>query len=474
MNDAPPRAGNPAGKRLALRSAVIAALGGLLFGFDTAVISGTTDALKDVFSLNAGGLGFTVATALIGTIVGAAATGLWKPADVFGRKKVLYAIGILYLVSAIGSALAPDWGTFMALRFIGGVGVGAAAAVAPIYNAEVAPPKLRGRMVGLFQFNIVLGILLAYLSNYVMLQLAPEATAWRWMFGVEALPALAFALLLVLVPESPRWLMKVGRVAEADRVIEALASDPEEARLAHKEITEALETDDAEQRPKFFTRRHRKVIFLALAIAAFNQLSGINAVLYYAPSIFESAGMGESASFLSSGGVGLINLISTMLALFVIDKLGRRKLMLIGSLGYLITLGLLSATFLSQGADFSGTASMFVVLLVMLFVAAHAFGQGAVIWVFISEIFPTSIRARGQAFGSLVHWGAAAVISWIFPLLAEVVGGGMAFAFFFVCMVGQLVWVLVLMPETKGVPLEKLKGVLGVGDSRPVHSESGR
>lgn len=476
MNDrtAPTPARSAAAGRLALRSAVIAALGGLLFGFDTAVISGTTDALKRVFSLSAAGLGFTVATALIGTIVGAAATGIWKPADRIGRKKVLYAIGILYLVSALGSALAPDWVSFMVLRFVGGVGVGAAAAVAPIYNAEVSPPRLRGRMVGLFQFNIVLGILLAYLSNYVVLQLAPDATDWRWMFGVEALPALAFVLLLVLVPESPRWLMKVGRVTEADRVLAALASDPEEARSAREEITEALETDDAQGREKFFVRRNRKIILLAFAIAAFNQLSGINAVLYYAPSIFASAGMGESASFLSSGGVGLINLISTMLALLVIDRIGRRRLMLVGSLGYLITLGVLAVTFLSQGEAFSGAASTLVVIMVMLFVAAHAFGQGAVIWVFISEIFPTSIRARGQAFGSLTHWGFAAAISWIFPLLAEAVGGGMAFAFFFGCMVVQLVWVLMLMPETKGVPLEKLRGLLGVQDGSDVRSGSGR
>lgn len=473
MQNVPTRMGNP-GNRLALRSAVIAALGGLLFGFDTAVISGTTDALQDVFSLSSGGLGFTVATALIGTITGAAVTGIWKPADVFGRKKILYAIGLLYLVSAVGSALAPDWVSFMVLRFVGGIGVGAAAAVAPIYNAEVSPPRLRGRMVGLFQFNIVLGILLAYLSNYVTLQLAPEATAWRWMFGVEALPAFAFVLLLVLVPESPRWLMKVGRSTEAGRVIEAFAPDPDEARRVHTEIAEALATDGTQQRVPFFARRHRKIILLALAIAAFNQLSGINAVLYYAPSIFSSAGMGESASFLSSTGVGLINLVSTMLALVVIDRLGRRRLMLVGSIGYLVTLGLLAGTFFSQGSDFSGAASLLVVVLVMLFVAAHAFGQGAVIWVFISEIFPTSIRARGQAFGSLVHWAFAAAVSWVFPLLADVVGGGTAFAFFFVCMVGQLVWVLVLMPETKGVPLEKLQRVLGVADDRRVGSDSGR
>lgn len=476
MNDrtAPTAAGNPAGKRLALRSAVIAALGGLLFGFDTAVISGTTDALQRVFSLSGAGLGFTVATALIGTIVGAAATGIWKPADLIGRKKVLYVIGVLYLVSALGTALAPDWVSFMALRFVGGIGVGAAAAVAPIYNAEVSPPKLRGRMVGLFQFNIVLGILLAYLSNYVVLQLAPDTSAWRWMFGVEALPALVFVLLLFLVPESPRWLMKVGREQEADRLITVLASDPDEARLAREEITEALKTDSAELRSSFFTSRHRKIILLAFAIAAFNQLSGINAVLYYAPSIFESAGMGESASFLNSAGVGLINLIATMLALAVIDRLGRRKLMLVGSLGYLVTLGILAVTFLSQGEEFSGGASVLVVVMVMLFVAAHAFGQGAVIWVFISEIFPTSIRARGQAFGSLTHWGFAAAVSWIFPLLAEAVGGGMAFAFFFVCMVGQLVWVLLLMPETKGVPLEEMKGVLGLRGGSDTHQNTGR
>jgi sugar porter (SP) family MFS transporter len=473
MNNPPDRTGNSAPRSLALRSAVIAALGGLLFGFDTAVISGTTDALQQVFSLSAAGLGFTVATALIGTIVGAAATGIWKPADLFGRKKVLCAIGILYLVSALGCAFAPDWVSFMVLRFVGGIGVGAAAAVAPMYNAEVSPPNNRGRMVGLFQFNIVLGILLAYLSNYVLLELAPEATAWRWMFGVQAVPSLAFVLLLALVPESPRWLLKVGRTTEADRVIAALTSDPNEAQLARKEIAEALETDEVNPRAKFFSRPHRKIILLAFAIAAFNQLSGINAVLYYAPSIFKSAGMGESASFLSSGGVGLINLISTMLALLVIDRFGRRKLMLIGSIGYLLTLGLLTATYLSQGDDFSGTASLFVVVMVMLFVAAHAFGQGAVIWVFIAEIFPTSIRARGQAFGSLVHWGFAAIISWIFPLLADTVGGAMAFAFFFLCMLGQLVWVLLLMPETKGVPLEKLTAALGVQDGPEAPAGSG-
>ncbi|NYH80652.1 sugar porter (SP) family MFS transporter [Actinopolyspora biskrensis] len=471
---APTPAGNLAGKKLVLRSAVIAALGGLLFGFDTAVVSGTTEALKRVFSLGGAGLGFTVATALIGTIVGAAATGLGKPADRIGRKKVLYAIGILYMVSALGSALAPGWVSFMVMRFVGGIGVGAAAAVAPIYNAEVAPPKLRGRMVGLFQFNIVLGILLAYLSNYVVLQVAPDATAWRWMFGVEALPALAFVLLLALVPESPRWLMKVGRVEEADRLITVLASDADQARLAREEIIEANEADHTEQRTTFFARPHRKIILLAFAIAAFNQLSGINAVLYYAPSIFESAGMDESASFLSSAGVGLINLISTMLALVVIDRLGRRKLMLVGSFGYLLTLGVLAVTFLSQGEAFSGAASLLVVVMVMLFVAAHAFGQGAVIWVFISEIFPTSIRARGQAFGSLTHWGFAAAISWIFPLLAEAIGGGTAFTFFFVCMVGQLVWVLLLMPETKGVPLEEMKGVLGLRHSPDSHPDAGR
>ncbi|ANS77569.1 sugar and carbohydrate transporter [Serinicoccus hydrothermalis] len=442
---------------LVIRSAIIAALGGLLFGFDTAVISGTTSNLTEVFDLNGFELGFTVATALIGTVVGAAYAGLGKPADRYGRKPVLIVIGVLYVVSALGSALATDWITFMVFRFVGGLGVGAATAVAPIYNAEVAPPRHRGRLVGLFQFNIVLGILLAYLSNFAILGLFPEETAWRWMFGAEALPALVFALLVFFIPESPRWLMAVGRDDEARTIIDQLTSDETEARTQREEIKEALESEGDSAHVPFFTSGHRKVILLAFAIAAFNQLGGINAVLYYAPSIFESAGLEESAAFLNSAGVGLVNLVATVLALTLIDRVGRKFLMYVCSAGYLVTLGLLTVLFFLYEGDFSGVTSGLVVASIMLFVGVHAFGQGAVIWVFISEIFPNAIRARGQSFGALTHWTFAAAISWTFPAIASGLGAAFAFGLFFLGGVAMTVWTITVMPETKGIPLEEMQ-----------------
>lgn len=456
---------------LVLRSAIIAALGGLLFGFDTAVISGTTADLTRVFDLSGFSLGFTVATALIGTIVGAAWAGLLKPADTYGRKPVLFAIGILYVVSAVGSALATDWILFMIFRFIGGLGVGAATSVAPIYNAEVAPPRHRGRLVGLFQFNIVVGILVAYLSNYALLSLLPDDVAWRYMFGVEAVPALVFVLLLFLVPESPRWLMTAGRRDEAIETIERLSSSAEEARFQREEIEEALRSEENLPSVSFFTGDHRKVILLAFAIAAFNQLGGINAVLYYAPQIFQDAGLGEGAAFLNSAGVGLANLLATIAALYLIDRVGRRWLMLVCSAGYLLTLGTLTLLFVVYEGDFSGVTSGIVVASIMLFVGAHAFGQGAVIWVFISEIFPTAIRARGQSWGALTHWSFAAAISWSFPAIANSLGGGVAFGFFFVCGGLMTVWVLKVMPETKGVPLEEMEATLGLKHSEAMARE---
>lgn len=456
---------------LVLRSAIIAALGGLLFGFDTAVISGTTKDLTRVFDLTGFSLGFTVATALIGTIVGAAWAGLLKPADTYGRKPVLFAIGILYVVSALGSALATDWILFMIFRFIGGVGVGAATAVAPIYNAEVAPPKHRGRLVGLFQFNITVGILLAYLSNFAILSIFPEETAWRWMFGVEAVPAAAFFFLLFLVPESPRWLMTVGRTQEASDTLDRLSADAEEARFQREEIQEALRNDEDMPKVRFFTSAHRRVILLAFAIAAFNQLGGINAVLYYAPAIFEDAGLGESAAFLNSAGVGLANLLATIAALYFIDRLGRRILMLICSAGYIITLGLLTVMFFLYEGNFSGFQGGVVVAGVMLFVAVHAFGQGAVIWVFISEIFPTAIRARGQSWGALTHWTFAAAISWSFPAIAANLGGAVAFGFFLFFGILMTFWVIKVMPETKGVPLEEMEATLGLEKSTAMKGE---
>jgi len=456
---------------LVLRSAIIAALGGLLFGFDTAVISGTTSDLERVFDLNGFWLGFTVATALIGTVIGAAYAGLGKPADIYGRKPVLFIIGILYVISALGSALATDWIVFMIFRFLGGLGVGAATAVAPIYNAEVAPPKHRGRLVGLFQFNIVIGILVAYLSNFAILGIFPDDTAWRWMFGVEAVPAAAFFLLLFLVPESPRWLMSVGRNDEARGIIERLSADEEEARFQREEIEEALRDEDEGPSVKFFTAGHRKVILLAFAIAAFNQLSGINAVLYYAPTIMQDAGLGESAAFLSSAGVGIANLVATVAALLIIDKVGRKFLMKVCAAAYLVTLGTLSAMFFIFGGSFSGLTGGVVVVMLMLFVGGHAFGQGAVIWVFISEIFPTAIRARGQSWGALTHWGFAAAISWSFPAIAATAGGGVAFGFFFLCGVAMTFWVLKVMPETKGIPLEEMERELGLKDSEAMKAE---
>lgn len=456
---------------LVLRSAIIAALGGLLFGFDTAVISGTTKDLTEVFGLSGFWLGFTVATALIGTIVGAAYAGLGKPADRYGRKSVLFAIGILYVVSAIGSALATDWYLFMFFRFIGGVGVGAATAVAPIYNAEVAPPRHRGRLVGLFQFNITVGILLAYVSNFVILGLFPEETAWRWMFGVEAVPALAFFLLLFLVPESPRWLMAQGRPDEASAVIGRLSADEDEARVQREEIAAAIATEGDTARVPFFTAGHRKVILLAFAIAAFNQLGGINAVLYYAPSIFESAGLGESAAFLNSAGVGLVNLLATILALSLIDRVGRRFLMLVCSAGYILTLGVLTLLFFVYEGNFSGVTGGLVVASTMLFVAVHAFGQGAVIWVFISEIFPNAIRARGQSWGALTHWTFAAAISWSFPAIAGSLGGGFAFLLFFLGGLAMAVWTIRVMPETKNIPLEEMQDTLQLSGSAAMREQ---
>jgi MFS transporter, SP family, xylose:H+ symportor len=445
---------------LVLRSAIVAALGGLLFGFDTAVISGTTQDLERVYQISGFTLGFTVATALIGTVVGALIAG--PPVDRYGRKKVLFAIGILYLLGALGTGLVSNLVLFQIFRFLGGVGVGVASVVAPIYTAEIAPPRYRGRLVGLVQFNIVLGILLAYLSNAIIEATLPEDIAWRWMFLVMAFPAIVFFLLVFTVPETPRWLFQVGRRDEAVEVVQRTTSTREDAEFEIREIEEALAAQQGQTKVPFFTRRNRKVILLAFAIAAFNQLSGINAILYYAPDIFRMAGAGESAALLQSVGIGLVNLIVTMAALTVIDKIGRRKLMLIGSIGYLVSLGSLAVIFYAYDGQFSGFSSVLVLIGLVVFIAAHAFGQGSVIWVFISEIFPNSVRGRGQSFGSLTHWVFAAVVSYAFPGVAAALGGGTAFTLFFICMVGQLIWVLRIMPETRGVPLEEMEAALGI------------
>ncbi|MDF3050487.1 MAG: sugar transporter, partial [Pseudonocardia sp.] len=300
------------------------------------------------------------------------------------------------------------------------------------------------------------------LSNAIIEATLPEDIAWRWMFLVMAFPAIVFFLLVFTVPETPRWLFQVGRRDEAVEVVQRTTSSREDAEFEIREIEEALAAQHGQTKVPFFTRRNRKVILLAFAIAAFNQLSGINAILYYAPDIFRMAGAGESAALLQSVGIGLVNLVVTMAALTVIDKIGRRKLMLIGSIGYLVSLGSLAVIFFAYDGQFSGLSSVLVLIGLVVFIAAHAFGQGSVIWVFISEIFPNSIRGRGQSFGSLTHWVFAAVVSYAFPGIAAALGGGMAFTLFFVCMVGQLIWVLRVMPETRGVPLEEMEAALGI------------
>jgi SP family xylose:H+ symportor-like MFS transporter len=453
-----------------LRSAVIAALGGLLFGFDTAVISGTEGTLRLIFADTYESFsrvlgnpdtwhGFTVATALIGTIMGSILVG--KPADRYGRRTILFALGALYLISALGSALAWDWGSLVFFRFVGGLAVGGSSVVAPMYNAEISPARFRGRMVALTQFNIVFGVLLAFTSNYVISSLELGEQAWRWMFGVEAIPAMAFFCLLFLNPRSPRWLVAGDRIGEARDVIRRLGADEGDVEGEIREIRDSLKAEKDSRKVPLFQSRYRKPIMLAMAIAIFNQLSGINALMYYAPRIFGMAGWTEGAAMLSSVGVGLVNLVFTMTAMLIIDHFGRKRLMVVGSVGYIISLGATALTFYRNGTDFSQTGSMVVLVSLLVFIASHAFGQGAVIWVFISEIFPNNIRARGQALGSFTHWFMAAAISWTFPVFAEA-SGGHVFTFYTVCMVGQLIWVLLVMPETKGISLEKMQEKLGI------------
>ncbi len=440
-------------------STLIAALGGFLFGFDTAVISGTTEALERVFALGGFALGFTVASALIGTIVGSLVAG--RPADVFGRRAALLAIAVLYFVSAIGCALAWSWASLLFFRFVGGIGIGGASVVSPMYVAEISPARLRGRLVAVTQLNIVLGILVAFFSNYWIASLGLGEGEWRWMLGVVAVPAAAFFLLLFLTPQSPRWLVAHGRGDEAAAVLARLGSAPAAVTAEVQEIRRSLDLEHHSLAESLFQPAYRRPVLLAVAIAAFNQLSGINAVLYYAPAVFRMAGAGHDAALLQSVLVGGSNLVFTLLAMALIDRFGRRRLMIVGSIGYVVTLGTASWAFYRYGTAFDAFGSRVVLVSLLGFIAAHAFGQGAVIWVFISEIFPNRVRARGQALGSFTHWFMAAVISWTFPMIAGA-SGGHAFAFYAAMMVLQLVWVLKVMPETKGVPLEEIQKRLGI------------
>lgn len=454
--------------RTLLASSLIAALGGLLFGFDTAVISGAEQRLEEIFS-PAEGLnpwwqkfwhGTLIASALVGTVMGSLAVG--RPCDWFGRRYVMFWLAILYFLSAVGSALAWDWYSLVFFRWLGGLGVGGASVVSPMYIAEISPARMRGRLVALAQFNIVMGILLAYFSNYVISSFNLDVDLeWRWMFGVEAFPALAFYFLIFFTPRSPRWLVAQGRDDEARQVLERVGVDRADGGGIDEElaaIRRSISESHHSLSEPFFQARYSRPILLAFMIAMFNQLSGINAVLYFSKRIFENAGFAESAGLLNSVGLGLMNVVFTMLGLALIDHIGRRKLMLIGSVGYIASLSATAWVFFTPEADgsFTSIGSTTVLVSLLVFIASHAVGQGAVIWVFIGEIFPNHLRARGQAFGSFTHWIFCAAISWTFPLFAQ--AGGYIFAFYALSMVGQLIWVLTVMPETKGVPLEEVEG----------------
>ncbi|MDO9575944.1 MAG: sugar porter family MFS transporter [bacterium] len=446
-------------KKFVILSALVAALGGLLFGFDTAVISGTTKWLEKVFALSTFGLGFTVASALIGTIIGAISIG--KPADRYGRRNMLFTIAALYFVSAVGSALAWDWYLLLFFRFIGGLGIGGASVVSAMYIAEISPAKYRGRLVGITQFNIVLGILLAFFSNYIISGMNLGTIEWRWMFGVEAFPAFAFFFLLFNIPRSPRWLVAKNRLEEARLVLGKCGRDTGNTEEEIQAIKASLDIEHSSLQEPLLCKKYIKPIMLAVVIAMFNQLSGINAILYYAPKIFEMAGAGAESALLQTVAVGGINLIMTILALAIIDNFGRKKLMLVGSVGYILSLASVALAFYTYGTNFTKTGSVVVLISLLIFIASHAVGQGAVIWVFLSEIFPNRVRARGQALGTFTHWFMAAAISWTFPMIAAK-SGGHTFAFYAVCMVGQLLWVLYVMPETKGISLEQIQKKLGI------------
>ena len=433
-------------KRILLWS-ITAALAGFLFGFDVVVISGADKKLQLLWGSSDTFHGWVVmGMALWGTVIGAIFGGF--PTNKYGRKNTLIAIGVLFAVSAIGSALSNDPYVFALFRFIGGIGVGASTIAAPAYISEIAPAKDRGRLVALYQFNIVFGILIAFLSNYLLSGIGENA--WRWMLGVEAIPAVLYILFALKVPRSPRWLLSKSRISEAKKVLALI--DPKadvDAQIAamnqHSEKSDKSET--------IFIKKYRFPLILAFLIAFFNQFSGINAFLYYAPRIFEEAGLGESTALLSSVGIGVTNLVFTLLGVFLIDKVGRKTLMYVGSVGYIISLGLVSAAF------FYGWTGLAVPIFLFLFIAAHAIGQGAVIWVFISEIFPNHLRASGQSFGSSVHWILAALIPSLIPYLFQhpMVGAGVVFLIFAVMMVFQLLFVMFLMPETKGKTLEELE-----------------
>lgn len=432
-----------------LRWSVIASFAGFLFGFDTVVISGADKTLQLLWNSSDVFHGSVVmAMALWGTVIGAIFGGI--PTNTLGRKKTLLIIGILFSISAAGSALSNDPYVFAFFRFLGGLGIGASTIAAPAYISEIAPAKDRGRLVGLYQFNIVLGILVAFLSNYLLSDVGENA--WRWMLGVQVFPSIIYTLMAFSIPESPRWLYSMLRIEEAKVIFDKIGSK-EDVQSILDDLSN--NSDSTPLNENIFMKKYRFQLILVFLIAAFNQLSGINAFLYYAPRIFEEAGLGAKTALLSSIGIGFINLIFTLIGVYLIDRLGRRKLMLFGSIGYIFSLSMVATSFYLNWTGLAVPGFLF------LFIASHAIGQGAVIWVFISEIFPNHLRASGQSFGSSVHWVLAAIIPSMVPILFTSFGVGNVFSFFAFMMVFQLLFVLFMMPETKGISLEEVsKGLI--------------
>lgn len=422
--------------------AFVASLGGLLFGFDTAVISGAEKAIQAVYGLSDLAHGFTIATALIGTIIGALVCG--KPTERYGRQRLLILIAYLYLVSAIGSAVIVNWYSFMFFRFMGGLAVGASSVVGPMYIAEISPSHWRGRFVAFFQFNIVLGIVIAYLSNYAVVGLPHD---WQWMLGIEAIPALAFALLLMTVPESPRWLVKQGRTDQARDILVTIGEPAvdQEIREIGKSIREMGTKGDV-----LFQKKYFYPLLIAFLISSFNQLTGINAILYYAPRIFELSGLFREGAMIQSIIIGVTNLTFTMLGMILIDKVGRKKLIGFGSIGMCVSLFLVARGFYLE--RFEG---YYMLVCLMGYIAFFAVSLGATIWVLISEVFPNSVRAKGQVFGSMTHWVWSALLSWFFPVFLSI-GGTYIFGAFSVIALASLVFA-VKLPETKGKSLEEIQ-----------------
>jgi SP family arabinose:H+ symporter-like MFS transporter len=434
-----------------LKATAVGALGGLLFGFDTAVISGTTHALTLTYGLSPKQLGLTVAMALIGTIIGAMSAGI--PGQRWGGRETLRVLAVFYVVSALGCAFAVNWPMLLVARFIGGLAIGGSSVLGPVYIAELAPAKLRGRLVGLFQINIVLGILLAYFSNFVIGSMGLGANEWRWQFGVATVPAVLFLVMLFGIPPSSRWLVTQKRVEEARSVLQSMGAEDPENEL--REIVDSIHMERLEKPEPLFVRKYRLPIFLAITIGMFNQLSGINAILYYLNDIFAAAGYSKVSGDLQAVAIGAMNLLATLLGMTMIDKLGRKTLLLIGSVGTALCLAGVAYIFYTQ------SHRSFLLWLLVAYIAFFAISQGAVIWVYIGEVFPNRVRAKGQALGSSAHWIMNAIIAYTFPQMAKS-SGAYPFMFFAAMMVVQFLVVMLFYPETKNVTLEQMQRSLGI------------